>query len=116
MLRSEKRMWPIAGVLCAVLVVGCGGSAKLAADQTAEVAKYRAAFAANVAYGDQYRQVLRGVDYLIELCRKNPEAVYEVDGEELSMVQVLVDGANTFERYEPDIAAQFDRVARTDCR
>lgn len=82
----------------------------------ATVADARQAFAMTVLDGSRYRATLRGVENLIRLCREAPLAIYETDGETLTLRQVVEDGANTLRRYVPDEAAKLEQVANNDCR
>lgn len=76
----------------------------------------RVAFSRTVLDGSAYGATLRGIDTLIALCREDPEAIYDPDGEALTMVQVLEDGANTLRRYRPELAAELELVAANDCQ
>lgn len=102
-------------IAACLLLASCGGSSgpTLTADEQLGVAKAREAFSYTVLNSSQYQQTLEGVDYLIRLCRAKPEARYEID--DLTMRQVVEDGANTLEEYRPALASQLDRVARSGC-
>jgi hypothetical protein len=114
-----------ATLLCAAVLAGslagCGAEEpeRLTADESFEVSNARMAFANTVLDGSMYSQTLDGVDALIRLCRRNPDAIYEPgegdDHEELTMVQVVEDGANTLREYRPEQAAKLDRVADNRC-
>lgn len=94
------------------LLAGCGGTPDLTAEQKANVARFESAFATNALDGSRFTEVLRGVDYLISLCRKNPDAKYD----ERTMRQVVEDAASTLESSHPDDAVPLDRAARSGCK
>lgn len=119
-------------VVVSALIAGCGGSdssskpesgattpsdTRLDAEDALMVAKARRAFDSTVLDSSRYRETLRGVDDLIGLCRENPKAIYQVtdDDPELTMRQVVEDGANTLERFQPSLASKLARVADSGC-
>jgi hypothetical protein len=77
----------------------------LTTHEKTRVADYEYAFIVNVQSGGGYGRVLRGVDYVIALCRKKPDEKY--DGR--TMRQVVADAASTFDPYQPDLVRKLER-------
>lgn len=92
-------MRPLAFVVSLVLgasIAGCGGTAKLDADDAVSVATAVAALTAYCAQGTGYSGAYNGVTTLVRIYRKNPKAIYHVPGyPDLTMREVLTDTAGT---------------------
>lgn len=116
------RIASIALGVAVLALAGCGSnsdnSSELSSDQQLKVAHVRVAFASTVLDSSMYGKTLDGVDYLISLCRKGPDAIYQPGGtgETLTMRQVVEDGANTLRQYQPDLAAKLQTVADNGCK
>lgn len=91
-------------------VIGCGG-AGLSATEKLRVARAEQAFSLTVLNGSHYGETIRGVDQLIALCRAKGAADY--DGR--TVKQVLEDAANELRPYQPELAAELDRVLDDGC-
>lgn len=94
-------------VLLTAALAGCGGGA-LTDDEELAVAEARVAFAHVVLDGSSYGAALEGVDRLVAIYRAKPDAKYD----DLTMRQVVQDGASKLDRYQPDMAAGLDRALR----
>ena len=105
-----------AWVACCLLAA-CGGddTETLTPEEELQVSSTRLAFTSTILDGSMYGKTLRGVDQLIRLCRDKPDAIYESGDGDLTMRQVVEDGANTLQEYRPELAAQLDRVADNGC-
>ena len=102
-----------------MLLAGCGGGTDL--DQLLpvrqqKVAHIRQAFFWTVRDGREYQRTLDGVDYLIRLCRKDPDRTFIAGDGVPTMRQLLEEGADTLREFRPDLAAKLDKVADNDCR
>lgn len=96
----------------AALLLSSCGQAKLAPDDAYRVAVAEQSFAHTVLDGSSYGQTLRSVDYLIRLCRRDPDALYE----KRTVKQVVEDSANELRDYQHELAADLDRVLDDGCR
>jgi len=97
------------------LAAGCGGgdTATLTPDQAVTVAGFNADVAFVNLDGSSYGDLLESMDAVIALAREDPDAIYEVEGEQRTMRQVLSDAASTLQASNPDLAAELDRAVGT---
>ncbi len=90
--------------------------ARLNEDQTVRVAEIDVAIARYCvkgveATGPQIRAVIRGVDELIAMFRNDPDALYAVRGDAVTMREHLADKASQLEACDtPTAAKQIDRA------
>jgi hypothetical protein len=61
------------------------------------------------------RQARDGVDYLIRLCRKDPDRTYPGEGVP-TVREILEESGDTLREARPKLAAKLDRAADNDCR
>jgi hypothetical protein len=99
--------------LAIVFVAGCGGES-LTVEEETEVAEARLNFSMLVLDGSGYGESLESLDRMIALYRAKPDAKYDpdedVEGDDLTMRQVLQDAASELDDYRPDMAAEIDRA------
>ena len=113
----------LGSVLAVLLVAGVvatifeSAETRLSSRDTLTVARANLAFAHTVLDGSRKSQTDRGVDDLITLCRRNPDAIYRVgDDPDRTMRQVLEDAAIDLRRFQPDLSERLKTVSDNGCR
>lgn len=103
-------------VALGVALAGCGGSNEPESlngtMRGVQVSYAELALASNCLDGSEYGAVLKGVENLIRIFRRNPDAIYgEGSSDARTMREVLADAASTAEDcVDRGIAAELDRV------
>lgn len=115
-------------LLVAVLgVAGCGGGSEtLGSSDAATVASFNASIAACTAAGafqDAYSEaaglscssadVTPDLDRVVEIARRDPDAVYEDSDGERTMRQVLSDAASEVAPHNIELSLEIDRAVST---
>ncbi len=92
-------------VLVAVVLAGCG-TEKLTDDEDARYDKLSLEISLNnLNSSGDYGYILDGVDWLVQLCRKKPDAARAK----------VEDAASELQDYEPDLADKLDRALDGSC-